>query len=102
MSILSRVAPCTSFQLFVYWFCPGRESGIPGLQGRYELTMRDLDKIAAVIALATFVFAGVGMAQEITGTIQGLVTDTSGSKVPNARVNIRNVGTNTQRNFTTG
>ena len=40
-------------------------------------------------------------AQNITGTIQGTVTDPQGAAVPNATVAIRNVGTDDTRTVTT-
>lgn len=42
-----------------------------------------------------------GFCQEITGTILGSVSDDTGAVLPNARVNIRNVGTNVTRTYAT-
>src|ERR1700733_5924177 len=50
----------------------------------------------ALLACATIAFAQLN-----TGTITGTVTDSSGAVVPNAKVTVRNTGTNVARDTVT-
>ncbi len=54
----------------------------------------DRHLLLCFLTFALFIFAGHAMAQEVTGTILGSVTDSTGASVPNATVTI----TNTDRN----
>ena len=47
--------------------------------------------------LSLFVFAGLAASQSITGTIQGVVEDPTGARVPGSRVTATRVQTNLQR-----
>jgi hypothetical protein len=51
----------------------------------------------ALVAALLFFAAGPAVAQTVTGTIQGTVTDTSGAVLPGATVTIRNQDTGAQR-----
>ncbi|MSV27684.1 MAG: TonB-dependent receptor [Bryobacterales bacterium] len=64
-------------------------------------------KIAARISMFMFL-AGLaltlppaGYSQEITGTVLGSVSDDTGAVVPGVKVDIRNIGTNVTRTYTT-
>ncbi len=56
---------------------------------------------SAIVKTIFFVSAAVCFAQQDTGIITGLVTDQSGSAVPNATVALLNTGTNTSITVTT-
>src|SRR5437667_8932268 len=56
---------------------------------------------SAILCTIFFVSAGVCFAQQDTGIITGVVTDRSGSAVPNATVALLNTGTNTSIRVTT-
>src|SRR5207248_7801111 len=53
-----------------------------------------LKRTIAVLFCCLLVFAGVGIAQNVTATIAGTVTDTSGAVVPNAKVTVTNTDQN--------
>src|SRR5436309_10764010 len=56
---------------------------------------------SAILCTIFFASAGVCFAQQDTGIITGVVTDRSGSAVPNATVTLLNTGTNTSMSVTT-
>jgi hypothetical protein len=56
---------------------------------------------SAILVAFFLVFGAICFAQQDTGIITGLVTDQSGSAVPNATVALLNVGTNTTTTVTT-
>ena len=53
-----------------------------------------LKRTIAVLFCCLLVFAGVGIAQDLTAPISGTVTDTSGALVPNAKVTVTNTDKN--------
>lgn len=59
---------------------------------------RVLSGVILVVALA---FTGVAFAQNVGGSIQGLVTDASGAAVPGVTVVIRNIATGDVRELVT-
>ncbi len=56
--------------------------------------------ITCLVALLA-AFATPASAQQFTGTIQGIVQDSSGAVVPGAEISVINIGTNETRNVTT-
>ncbi len=58
-------------------------------------------KLLPLAAGLMFAFASIGFTQTPTGTLQGLVTDPTGSAVPNASVKVVNAGTNETRDLVT-
>src|SRR5918992_1262201 len=64
---------------------------------RYSVMLRNF-----LVALAvSFCFGSIAIAQTVTGTLQGTVTDANGAVVNNAEVVIRNVETGQERTVTT-
>ena len=56
---------------------------------------------SAILCTISLISAGLCLAQQDTGIITGVVTDQSGSAVPNASVSLLNTGTNTTTSVTT-
>ena len=56
---------------------------------------------SAIVNTILFFSAAVAFAQQDTGIITGVITDQSGSAVPNATVALLNTGTNTTTTVTT-
>ena len=56
---------------------------------------------SATLCTISLLSAGLCLAQQDTGIITGVVTDQSGSAVPNATVSLLNTGTNTTTTVTT-
>ena len=56
---------------------------------------------SAILCTISLMSAGLCLAQQDTGIITGVVTDQSGSAVPNASVSLLNTGTNTTTTVTT-
>src|SRR5690242_12167436 len=54
-----------------------------------------------VVTLVLAVLTGAAFGQGLTGSISGLVTDPSGSGVPNAKVVVKNVATNAETSAVT-
>ena len=59
-----------------------------------------MKKILA-IACALFALAGSSVAQNAAGTLSGVVTDSSGSAIPNATVTVENTATNVKQTIPT-
>ncbi len=55
----------------------------------------------AVLAAAIGAFPAIGAAQTVTGTVQGTVTDTTGSPMPGVSISIQNIETAATRQATT-
>jgi hypothetical protein len=61
------------------------------------LSMRKMKNCVALFAFAVLVFATILSAQSDLSSITGLVKDTSGSVIPNAKVTVRNEATGVER-----
>src|ERR1700723_183775 len=83
-----------------------------GLSGRSEYNLHNRERaskyamkssaLAGGLLLAmTLLFTRSSLAQGITGSISGTVTDSSGATISGARVTIRELGTNAIRTVTT-
>lgn len=57
--------------------------------------------LCSVCLLTGLFLLSPASAQEITGSVIGAVSDNTGGVVPNAKVSIRNIGTNVTRTYTT-
>lgn len=67
---------------------PGRFDSAMGLSLRLAMSL---------LAIAFLVFPLIGRAQQLTATLTGVVTDSSGAVIPNATVTITNTSTNAIR-----
>jgi hypothetical protein len=58
-------------------------------------------RLFRVVAAGLFLLTAIH-AQEITGSISGVVSDSTGAVMPGVRVTVTNTGTNVARTVTTG
>src|SRR5260370_12955034 len=63
--------------------------------------MRISARCILMVTLAIFLTAGAGLAQQITGSITGAVTDPTGAAVSGAALKLANMGTGAVQSATT-
>ena len=66
-----------------------------------RFTLRGVSRLLGVLLLTLMVLSVRLEAQALKAAISGTVTDSSGAAVPNAKITVRNVGTNVAQSITT-